>query len=69
MKQLIFVVETNKDVKSDEIYIKSILNHHYDLMNNNTVRVQFVYMDGKTKYQNKKSSYLLHRDRTKRKTT
>lgn len=54
MKQLIFVVETNKVVKTDEIYIKSILNSYYDLKKNNNVKVQFVYMNGKTKYQNKK---------------
>lgn len=54
MRQLIFAVETNKKVKSDEVYIRSLLNDYYDLSRNNDVKVQFVYMDGKSKYDDNK---------------
>lgn len=50
--QLIFVVETNKDCKSDWIYIKDTIEHfyEYDVAH---VKLTPVYMDGKGKYKKK----------------
>lgn len=49
-QQLIFVVETNSQNKSDWIYIKETIDHFY---NTRDVKLSPVYMDGKTKYQKK----------------
>ena len=51
--QLIFVVETNKQCKSDWIYIKDTIDRFYQY---DQVHVKFspVYMDGKGKYKKKK---------------
>ena len=50
--QLIFVVETNKNCKSDWIYIKETIERFYQY---DQVQIKFspVYMDGKGKYKNK----------------
>ena len=49
MKQLIFVVETNKDTKSDDRYINKLIKERYDF-SSNEIKPTFVHMDGKGKY-------------------
>lgn len=51
--QLILVVETNKDVMSDWIYIKECIEHFYTF-DQAHVRLKPVFMDGKGKYKSKK---------------
>lgn len=50
--QLIFVVESNKQCKSDWIYIKDTIEHFYQYDQSQT-KLSPVYMDGKGKYKNK----------------
>lgn len=52
MKQLIFVVETTKTIQSDDRYIRKLINFRYDIGNNET-KIQFVHMEGKSKYNDK----------------
>ena len=49
VKQIIFVVETNEKNRSDTRYIIKLWNQLYGI-NNNDLKRQFVYMDGKSKY-------------------
>ncbi len=49
VKQIIFVVETNEKNRSDTRYIIKLWNQLYGI-NNNDLKRQFVYMDGKFKY-------------------
>lgn len=49
VKQVIFVVETNEVAKTDTRYIIKLWNQLYG-ENNNDLKRQFVYMDGKGKY-------------------
>lgn len=49
VKQVIFVVETNESAKTDTRYIIKLWDQLYGI-NNNDLKRQFVYMDGKTKY-------------------
>lgn len=51
--QLIIVVETNKQCKSDWIYIKSTIEHFYKIDQAHT-KLSPVYMDSKAKYASKK---------------
>lgn len=53
MNQIIFVVESNDNVKSDDRYIKRIIECNYDISDNLT-KINFVHMDGKSKFNNKK---------------
>lgn len=46
----IFLVETNKNNKSDEMYIKSLLNKRYDYLGS---KLKFIYLDGKGNYNKK----------------
>ena len=48
--QLIFVIETNKETKSDWIYIKDTIEHFYTY-ERTQVKMSPVYMDGKGKYR------------------
>ena len=50
--QLIFLVETNKQTKSDNSYIKSIIDYHYHLDGN---KITFIEMNGKANFQKKES--------------
>ena len=50
--QFIFCVETNKQCKSDQIYIKDTIERFFTY-DNAMVRFSFVYMDGKYKYSSK----------------
>lgn len=52
MKQLIFVVETTKNNQSDDRYIRKLINLRYDISNNET-KIQFIHMEGKSKYNDK----------------
>ena len=45
--QLIFVVETTKEAKTDHHYIKEILGKYYTIGNN---KISYVYMGGKHNY-------------------
>ena len=45
--QHIFLVETNKKCKSDEHYIRALLNERYDYPGD---KISFIYMESKTKY-------------------
>lgn len=49
VKQVIFVVETNEVAKTDTRYIIKLWDQLYGA-NNNDIKRQFVYMDGKSKY-------------------
>ena len=49
VKQVIFVVETNEVAKTDTRYIIKLWDQLYGA-NNNDLKRQFVYMDGKSKY-------------------
>ena len=49
--QLILVVETSKEEKSDTIYINDVLKKFFDLSD---INVQWEYLGGKTNYNNKK---------------
>lgn len=51
--QLIFVVETDKKCKSDQIYIKDTIEQFYQYDSAHT-KFSFVYMDGKGNYDRKK---------------
>lgn len=51
--QLVFVVETKKQCKSDWMYIKETIEHFYGY-ERTQVKLTPVYMDGKGKYQKKK---------------
>ena len=51
MKQLIFVVETNKTALSDDRYIKKLVYNRY-VVNDNDFMMQFVHMNGKGNYNN-----------------
>ncbi|HZJ89218.1 MAG TPA: hypothetical protein VFD05_00860 [Bacilli bacterium] len=46
--QLIFIVETTREVQSDEMYIRAILNYYYTLGEN---RISFIYLAGKNNYR------------------
>lgn len=48
----IFLVETNSESKSDERYIRSLLDFRYNYLGQ---KLKFIYMDGKTKYNTKES--------------
>ncbi|MDO4467095.1 MAG: hypothetical protein Q4C49_08815 [Bacillota bacterium] len=50
--QLIFVVETDKNCKSDWIYLKETLEYFYSFDQSN-VKLEPVYMGGKTRYREK----------------
>ena len=52
MKQLIFVVETNKKILSDDRYINRLIKDRYDL-SSNEIKIQFVHMNTKTRYNHK----------------
>lgn len=52
MKQLIFVVESDHKAQTDNQYIKKLIYERYDLTNND-VKIQFVNMGSKTKYNDK----------------
>lgn len=49
VKQIIFVVETNKQNSSDDRYIKKLIDLRYSL--NNDTKIRYVHMDGKEKYR------------------
>ena len=51
--QLIFVVETDKKCKSDQIYIKDTIDQFYQYDTAHT-KFSFVYMDGKGNFDRKK---------------
>lgn len=48
--QLIFVVETNKECKSDCVYIKNTISRFYDY-NNGHIKLSYIYMNGKGNYK------------------
>lgn len=48
---LILVMETSAPGKSDDIYIRSVLDHYYDLKG---VTIARVFLDGKRNYSSKK---------------
>ncbi len=50
--QFIFCVETNKQCKSDQIYIRDTIERFFSY-DNAMVKFSFVYMDGKYKYSSK----------------
>lgn len=50
--QLIFVVETNKQCKSDWIYIKDTIEHFYTF-DRTQIKLTVVYLNGKGNYANK----------------
>ena len=50
--QLIFVVETNKDVQSDWIYIKETLENLYRI-ERSVIKLSPVYMNGRGNYSKK----------------
>ena len=50
--QLIFCVETNKQCKSDRIYISDTIERFYSY-DRAMVKFSFIYMDGKYKYSSK----------------
>ena len=50
--QLIFVVETNKRVNSDWIYIKDTIERFYEY-SRTQIKLTPVYMDGRGKYKKK----------------
>ena len=50
--QLIICVETNKKNNSDYIYVRSVIDHFYDL-GPGKVRLSPVYMEGKGNYSSK----------------
>lgn len=52
--QIIFVVETNKNCKSDWMYIKDTINRFYDY-DKAHVKLSTVYMGGRTKYERKEA--------------
>lgn len=47
--QLIFVVETDDNTLSDDVYINKLIREYYDLRDND-VKTRFVHMNGKKKY-------------------
>ena len=49
MKQLIFVVETNKNAQTDDRYITRLIQDRYDLSSNEYM-YNFVHMSGKSNY-------------------
>lgn len=51
--QLIFVVETNKECKSDWIYIKETVAHFFTF-DSTQIKLSPVYLDGKWKYKKRK---------------
>ena len=51
-KQIIFVVETNDKRRTDDIYIKNLINYYYDLSDND-ITYKFVHMGGKGNFKNK----------------
>ncbi|MGV2392986.1 UNVERIFIED_CONTAM: hypothetical protein O8I53_08480 [Campylobacter lari] len=53
MKQIIIVTETNDKAKIDSSYIDALIKLRYNIGNNET-KLQYRYMDGKYKYNNKK---------------
>ena len=50
--QLIFCVETNKQCKSDQIYIRDTIEKFFSY-DNAMVKFSFIFMDGKYKYSSK----------------
>ena len=50
--QLIFVVETNKECKSDWIYIKETIDRFFSF-DSTQIKLSPVYLDGKWKYRKK----------------
>ena len=50
--QLIFVVETNKECKSDWIYIKETIDRFFTI-DSTQIKLSPVYLDGKWKYRKK----------------
>ena len=48
----IFLVETNADNKSDERYIRSLLDFRYNYLGH---KLKFIYMEGKSKYDTKET--------------
>lgn len=51
--QLIFVVETNKNCKSDWIYIKDTIDHFYEY-DRTMLKLSPVYLDSKNNYNSPK---------------
>ena len=51
-KQFIFVVDTNDKRRTDDIYIKKLINYYYDLSDND-ITYKFVHMGGKGNFKNK----------------
>ena len=60
MKQLIFVVETDSSTQSDDRYIKKLLIQRYDF-SSNEIKIQFVHMAGKSKYNSKSVLSLINK--------
>ena len=52
-KQLIICVETNRQCKSDWMYIKSTIEQYYAI-NNSDIKLSPVYMNGKGNYKSNK---------------
>ncbi|MBR4781945.1 MAG: hypothetical protein IK014_11405 [Lachnospiraceae bacterium] len=50
-KQIILCVEASKQAETDAIYIKDTINRFYDI--DRTIKLSFVYMNGKTNYDSK----------------
>ncbi len=49
--QLIFVVEAAESSKSDNIYIRSVLDEYFDFRSRSDIKVNTVYMDGRGNYK------------------
>ena len=49
-KQLIFCVESDKNAKTDYIYIKNTIEHFYRDYDRSQIRIEAIYMKGKGNY-------------------
>ncbi|MBR5420675.1 MAG: hypothetical protein IK115_05960 [Lachnospiraceae bacterium] len=49
--QIVLVVEANEKAQTDYIYIKSILNHVYNIRLRNDIKISPVFMGGKGNYE------------------
>ncbi|WP_034445783.1 hypothetical protein [Butyrivibrio sp. AE2032] len=49
-KQLVLVMETNKECSSDYMYIRSVIENYYDVLSRPDFKLTPVYMSGKGNY-------------------
>lgn len=54
IKQLIFVVETTAENKSDDRYISRLIKERYKI--NDDIKIQYVHMGGKGKFDKKSTT-------------